>query len=205
MEADTQHLHASVGLYLSMMPRSMAWMCDAVVATNRPLIVLDAMQDSRYRHSPLVRNHHVRFYAAVPVATSNGWVLGTLAVMDTTPREYVDIEPLVALAGSIMTFLRKAKAKARKRRTLSFDSAVNPAPGGLRSREANSESMIMTLVSNTAQTQVTLAEQQGALASALGDHTDKISRLVQAIARMESKLGRNDVQVDDDGTKLNHV
>ncbi|RHY32423.1 hypothetical protein DYB32_002589 [Aphanomyces invadans] len=189
MEADVQHVVASIGIALRTIPRDVAWMCDTVVSTNRPLVVLDAMQDARYRHCDLVQNDGIRFYAAVPVANMNGWVLGTLAVMATTPREHVDIAPLVALAAAVMTHLRRTKARTRRKRTLSCGSAERPSPDqGLRLQDSNSESLVMSLLAKTTQTQVSLAQQQTAMATTLGDHSNKISQLVQAIERMETML-----------------
>ncbi|KAH9856539.1 hypothetical protein C2E23DRAFT_865956 [Lenzites betulinus] len=56
-------------------------------ADDEPMIVLDAKEDWRFAKNPLVIGHpHVRFYAGCPLRTHNGHNIGTLAIMDDTPR-----------------------------------------------------------------------------------------------------------------------
>ncbi|KAF0746332.1 hypothetical protein AaE_008164, partial [Aphanomyces astaci] len=53
---------------------------------------------------------------------------------------------------------------------------------------ANMEMMLMTLLSKTTETQQQLASQQGAMFNTLGQHTEQIDKLADAVARMEAKL-----------------
>ncbi len=54
----------------------------------RQLVVLDASQDPRFARLPVVTgDEHVRFYAGTAVLSPEGIPVGTLCVMDRTPRE----------------------------------------------------------------------------------------------------------------------
>ena len=75
-----------LGLTRSQIPRRGAF-CSQAVLQRGVFIVRDASIDERFRGSVLVEEDRVRFYAGAPLITIEGIVLGTLAVMDTEPRE----------------------------------------------------------------------------------------------------------------------
>src|SRR5918995_2899140 len=58
-------------------------LCASVISGNEPLILPDASIDARSRVNPLVTGDFgLRFYAGVPLQTSDGYNLGTLCVID---------------------------------------------------------------------------------------------------------------------------
>jgi PAS domain S-box-containing protein len=75
-------------------------LCAHVVASGAPLVIPDALADPAFRAHPQVEKHGLRSYAAVPVATPEGHVLGALCVSDTAPHawEEGDVEALADLA-----------------------------------------------------------------------------------------------------------
>ncbi|RHY21458.1 hypothetical protein DYB32_009810, partial [Aphanomyces invadans] len=85
--------------------------CVHVVASTRPLVVLNAAEDARFRKHPLVkrRTNPIRFFAAVPVVTGDGHVIGTVFVMDTVVRQagHVDLHSLQRLARVAMLHLNQ--------------------------------------------------------------------------------------------------
>ncbi len=78
-------------------------LCASAVQQAGPWIVTDATADSRTLANPVVAGSlGVRFYAGVPLNTTDGYNLGTLCVMgrdprDVTPAEIVNLQDLAAL------------------------------------------------------------------------------------------------------------
>ena len=65
--------------------------CNLLVEDPRPLIVPDATQDVRFAQKPAVLGPpKVRFYAGVPLTTTDGHVIGTICALDTRPRAFDD-------------------------------------------------------------------------------------------------------------------
>jgi sigma-B regulation protein RsbU (phosphoserine phosphatase) len=68
-------------------PRSPG-LCASAILGDGPYVVNDAAADPRTLANPLVAGEMgLRFYAAAPLITSDGYGLGTLCVLDVEPRE----------------------------------------------------------------------------------------------------------------------
>lgn len=66
--------------------------CTNVVRDRQPFLVEDAKIHPLVRDIPLVDEEGIRCYAGVPLRTSNGHVLGSLCVIGSDAREFVDEE-----------------------------------------------------------------------------------------------------------------
>jgi signal transduction histidine kinase len=100
MDADRQWFKACHGLTQQELPREQAF-CAWTVLQDNPLVVPDAIADSRFTENPLVSGEaHIRFYAGVPIHDIYGHILGTLAIMDhiTRQMQFSDLEILCDLA-----------------------------------------------------------------------------------------------------------
>jgi PAS domain S-box-containing protein len=87
VDVDRQWFKSHHGLAQTQTARSCS-LCAHVVASEVPLIVPDALLDERFSDNPLVTGEpKVRFYAGLPLRTPDGFVLGTLSVMDHQPRQ----------------------------------------------------------------------------------------------------------------------
>ena len=63
-------------------------LCASAVIEIEPWVVNDAMKDPRTLENPLVRGElGLRFYAGAPLRTADGYNLGTLNIIDRSPRE----------------------------------------------------------------------------------------------------------------------
>ena len=68
-------------------------LCSSAILGNAPYVLTDASTDERSRENPLVTGDFgLRFYAAMPLITSDGFRLGTLNVLDFKPREVTEAE-----------------------------------------------------------------------------------------------------------------
>ncbi|HZG51073.1 MAG TPA: ATP-binding protein [Pyrinomonadaceae bacterium] len=96
---------AKVGFDASEVPRESTF-CSQAILSPEPFIIEDAAADKRSAKSPyVVSAPHVRFYAAVPLVTSDGHALGVLCVIDHIPRTLTaeQQEALHVLARQTMT------------------------------------------------------------------------------------------------------
>jgi PAS domain S-box-containing protein len=90
LDKDRQWFLAKKGLSLSETGREMAF-CAHTILNTSPLVVPDARLDDRFSKNPLVTGHpYVVFYAGAPLVTSEGFVLGTMCLLDTEPRTLTD-------------------------------------------------------------------------------------------------------------------
>lgn len=77
-----------VGLEARETPRDISFCGHAICATE-PLVVANALADSRFADNPLVTGpSHIRGYLGVPLITREGYALGTLCAIDTAPRAW---------------------------------------------------------------------------------------------------------------------
>lgn len=80
-------------------------LCSSAILGDDPYVIADAVEDIRSLANPLVAGSFgLRFYAGVPLRTVDGHNLGTLCVIDKTPRRVSggQVEQLEALASVVM-------------------------------------------------------------------------------------------------------
>lgn len=78
-------------------------LCASAILSNDAYVLVDASLDPRSLANPLVAGEFgLRFYAAAPLVTSDGFGLGTLCIIDKAPRsvtddDIADLEDLASL------------------------------------------------------------------------------------------------------------
>lgn len=93
---------------VALSPESASAFFDVAVHRGRPLVVADAWEDARFRTDPAVLGSpFIRFFAAIPLRTHDGHVLGALCAIDEKPRSMSSqaIDALSDLARIVMTEL----------------------------------------------------------------------------------------------------
>ncbi|MYL22382.1 diguanylate cyclase [Halomonas alkaliantarctica] len=86
IDAERQWIKSGVGTDIRETPRGEAF-CAHTVTEGTPLVVEDAREDRRFRDNPYVDcDGGIRFYAGIPLLTSEGYALGSLCAVDIKPR-----------------------------------------------------------------------------------------------------------------------
>lgn len=87
---DKQWFKSCVGLTGSILEERStereAAFCQYVVLDGNPLVIEDTLEDHRFKHNRLVKEHQIRFYAGVPIITKQNNILGSLCIIDVKPR-----------------------------------------------------------------------------------------------------------------------
>ncbi len=119
VDENRQWFKSCVGVPLGQQetPRRISF-CGHVILHREPMIIPDALQDSRFRDNPLVTGDpRLRFYAGFPLITANGFVLGSLCVISRSPHQLDEqqidsLRRLASLAVQQLKVLRDAAGGA---------------------------------------------------------------------------------------------
>ena len=113
IDADRQYFPAITGLDCRQTPRDLAF-CAHSILNDEPLVVDDATLDARFSDNSLVTGAPgIRFYAGVPLKTSDNLPLGSLCVIDTkarhiSPRQLDNLRTLAGFVASHLDLLRRS-------------------------------------------------------------------------------------------------
>ncbi len=100
IDADRQSYKSCVGIDDSDMPREFSF-CTHTIQAREPMNIPDTLQDPRFAYYPsVIRDPFIRSYLGVPLATPDGYNLGSLCALDVKPRDFsaAQIEVLKSFA-----------------------------------------------------------------------------------------------------------
>jgi len=113
IDKDTQWFKAHEGTDINRNTRDLALCSHALNNPNEITYASDTLKDNRFNENPLVTGPtNIRFYAGAPLLNSEGYVLGTICVMDQTPQELSKKQQaaLKLLANQVMNLLELRKS-----------------------------------------------------------------------------------------------
>ena len=117
VDASRVWFKARAGLAVREVPRARAFCSETIQLSPRELLIVrDAAADPRFTGHPLVTGEAgVRFYAGTPLVARGGGALGTLCVMDRSPRGLGtdQAEALAALAEQVIAELELRASRSR--------------------------------------------------------------------------------------------
>lgn len=117
-----QWFKSKMGLSGSQTPREIAF-CDTAIRQPDVFVVPDTLNDERFRNNPLVTSEpKIRFYAGAPIINEDGYALGTICVIDRSPRE---LDPSQQAALKALSRLVLAQMEFRRNLILLKEALVD--------------------------------------------------------------------------------
>ncbi|HEX4504104.1 MAG TPA: GAF domain-containing sensor histidine kinase, partial [Alphaproteobacteria bacterium] len=148
IDEDRQWFKSAVGLDAPETARELAF-CAHAILQDKVFEVPDAHSDIRFHDNALVTGApHLRFYAGAPLQTPDGHALGTLCVLDRTPRKLSDDQKaaLEALARQAMAQMELRKALQESERTSRYRSRLMAVMGHDLKQPVNVINMCLSLL-----------------------------------------------------------
>ncbi|KAG7396450.1 hypothetical protein PHYBOEH_002267 [Phytophthora boehmeriae] len=148
VDENRQWFKSAVNVKESEVPRDFSF-CEYPVRDQRPLVVMDALRDPRFKSNPFVTGPlSVRFLAGAPLFTVDNECVGAVCVLDTEPRESLQesqIATMQNLAHLAMVMVQERReAQSKVARAMAASSQLVPARqnGKQLTNSANSSDLV---------------------------------------------------------------
>jgi|GEM_PF-993756 len=187
IDANRLWFKAKIGWDINEIPRDLG-LCSLVIKECDVVIISDTKTDERLSRSSVVTlDPQIRFYAGVPLITPQGQLLGTLCVIDHTPRELSckQLEMLRTLSFQVM-------AQLEQRRDIV--TMANAIEQGKQTEQKLQESQIRLKLLNSISTSITAGMSVEQV----------IEQTVQQISEYFTTLRVAYLTIDDDKITLIH-
>ena len=148
VDRDRQWFKARAGLETQEMPRCTSF-CTHAILGSQLFEVMDARTDARFADNPLVTGEPgIRFYAGMPLVTTDGLALGTLCVIDherrvLSSKQRESLRDLATMITALLESRRAAGATAQLSSMLheAFDEIIVLHPGSHQIQFANERAL----------------------------------------------------------------
>ncbi|MFQ4140076.1 PAS domain S-box protein [Nodosilinea sp. PGN35] len=106
--------------------------CSYALLSDQVLVVADARRDSRFADHPLVQAEAgLRFYAGAPLISQGGFILGTLCLLDTQPRDEFGADQQAVLADLAAMVIDELDLRLAAHRVADIDAALLAVTAGV--------------------------------------------------------------------------
>lgn len=189
VDQNRQWFKSKIGPLSNETPRDISFCGHAILEPRNVFTVNDARQDARFKDNPLVTGSpQVIFYAGVPLVTPDGLPVGTLCVIDNTPKDLSpeQVEALRSLSHQVVSLFELRKSKillekmAAELRTHNeeLERFAHVAAHDIKSPLANISSLAQIVLSDYS---ALLPENAQELLKMLDQSSDTLRRLVDGI------------------------
>lgn len=119
VDADRQWLKSITGLCATETPRDISF-CAHTILQPEMMIIPDTHQDALFASHPLVIGApYIRFYAGMPLITSDGFPIGSLCVIDLVPRQLTSDQER-----ALRLLARQASSQLEAKRQLALQEQI---------------------------------------------------------------------------------
>lgn len=125
LDEERQWFKSNLGLKVNETPKEDAFCKFTLNTPDEVLVIEDAHDDKRFTNNPLVTGYPgIRFYAGAPLVTTQGNVLGTLCVIDTSPNKISENKKkaLQMLASMAIKFMEERKLSLMQQESLELSA-----------------------------------------------------------------------------------
>lgn len=119
IDQNRQWFKAQHGISARQVSRENAF-CSYTIINSDPLVVEDTLKDHRFMNNEwVVKDPSVRFYAGVPLTVAGDMRIGTLSILDTSPRTLSaeQLRALITFGAQAAELLESRLGRRQKRRT----------------------------------------------------------------------------------------
>ena len=141
---------SNVGMETSIGPRGESF-CSLTVLTPEVHVVENALVDPVVSRNPLVCGEFgLRFYAGAPLVTPDGFIIGTVCIVDTKPRVFSDHEKRI-LSGMAAVVMEQIELHLITLQNAERQQAVNDALSASIEKLASSEQHFQNILNTMAE------------------------------------------------------
>jgi PAS domain S-box-containing protein len=141
---------SNVGMETSIGPRGESF-CSLTVLTPEVHVVENALVDPAVSRNPLVCGEFgLRFYAGAPLVTPDGFIIGTVCIVDTKPRVFSDHEKRI-LSGMAAVVMEQIELHLITLQNAERQQAVNDALSASIEKLASSEQHFQNILNTMAE------------------------------------------------------
>lgn len=128
VDENRQWFKSCVGLDATETARDISF-CGHAILQDDVFIVEDASIDARFSDNPLVQGEpHIRFYAGCPLIHENGTRVGTLCIIDKTPRSFTEYDAELLKELAVLVELELVQHQSD---TIDYESGLSNKQGFL--------------------------------------------------------------------------